>query len=128
MRVRYTGSLLYLKIFQQHFAVVKSQEDEKHELLSKATGCLQNSTADNIEVRKLKTGKIFKSSKESYVNFKSYTCLMNSFKFFSQNSKNVPFFISNSLLKHINMEIVTHLQLAKIWNNEVVSDLYFCKI
>ena len=42
---------------QQPVVVVKSQKDEKYALLTKGTGHLQNFTANNIEVRQLKTGK-----------------------------------------------------------------------
>ena len=52
----------WVEIRQQYFVVVKSQEDEKHALLSQGTGYLQNFTSNIIEVEKLRTGEILRLS------------------------------------------------------------------
>ena len=80
-----------------------------------------------IEMGKLKTGKIsnYLISKESYVTFNSYTCLMNSFKFIhcflSKQSKRSLSFTSNSLFKRIGMQMAIHSQLAKVRPSSVKS-------
>ena len=67
---------------------------------------------------------IYLISEESYVNIKSYTCLMNSFKvihsFLPKQSKMCLSFTSNSLFKHINMETAIRPQLAKIRPSSVI--------
>ena len=94
--------------------------DEKYTLLYQGSGYLQNFTADNIEVEKLKTGNIsnYLIPEESYCSFKSYGYLMNSFKFIycflSKQSKMSFSFTCNLLFKHNNMEMVVHSQLGKI--------------
>ena len=88
--------------------------------LFQGTGYLENFTADNIEVEKFKTGNNFQIiyiPKESYGSFKSYGCLMISFKFihcFLPKQLKRFFFTCNLLFIHNDMERVIHSQLAKI--------------
>ena len=49
----------YVKIFRQHFVVLKSQQDEKYALLSQETCILQNFTANDIEVGNVQNRRNF---------------------------------------------------------------------
>ena len=108
------------------------QQDQRHALLSQGTGYLQNFTADNGNS---KQGKLsdYLICEESYVSFKSYTSLMNSFKlihcFLPKQSKRSLSFTCNSFFKYVNVEMVIHSQLAKvrpssvkIWRTQVPWD------
>ena len=107
-------------LVQQYFVVVKSQENESMHFCPKRPAISKISQQIKLKWRNSKQEKFSNVLilKESCGSFKSYGCLIISFKFIHcflpKQSKRSFSFTLNLLFKHNKMEMVIHSQLAKI--------------